>query len=144
MSGQSPLTVDTAQQVILEPDDNARLANLCGTLDEHLRQVERYFGVELSNRGNHFQVTGAEAAATAAVRALRDLYKRTADEALTPAAVHMSLHEAGSEPALEAGESDEVLIKTRHGLVRGRGTHQKKYLRNIQTHDLSFGIGHIN
>ena len=30
-----------SQDLTLEPADNARLANLCGQLDEHLRQIER-------------------------------------------------------------------------------------------------------
>ncbi len=37
--------------VVLEPADNQRLANLCGQLDEHLKQIERRLGVEINNRG---------------------------------------------------------------------------------------------
>ena len=49
-----PLSAD----LVLEPADNERLANLCGPLDEHLRQVERRLGVEINNRGNNFHVSG--------------------------------------------------------------------------------------
>ncbi|HPE74360.1 MAG TPA: phosphate starvation-inducible protein PhoH, partial [Candidatus Competibacter sp.] len=38
------MNLNTAPQfrdLLLEPADNARLANLCGHLDEHLRQIER-------------------------------------------------------------------------------------------------------
>ena len=49
----------------LDPDDNARLANLCGPFDEHLRQVELRLGVEINHRGNVFQVIGEDAAARA-------------------------------------------------------------------------------
>ena len=38
--------------LVLEPEDNERLRNVCGELDEHLRQVERRLGIEISNRGN--------------------------------------------------------------------------------------------
>ena len=37
------------------PPDNARLAHLCGPLDEHLRSIEAAFGVTLSRRGEQFR-----------------------------------------------------------------------------------------
>ena len=46
----------------LDPEDNARLANLCGPFDEHLRQIELRLGVEIDHRGHLFQVIGDEAA----------------------------------------------------------------------------------
>ena len=45
----------------LDPEDNARLANLCGPFDEHLRQVELRLGVEINHRGHLFQIIGDEA-----------------------------------------------------------------------------------
>ena len=50
-------TVDTIS-FELSPADNPRLANLCGHLDEHLRMMERGFGVEINNRGGKFQIIG--------------------------------------------------------------------------------------
>ena len=44
--------------MLLEPVDNKRLSNLCGPFDKHLRQVERFLGVEINNRGNNFYVSG--------------------------------------------------------------------------------------
>ena len=40
------------------PDDNQRLNALCGQCDEHLRLIEKYHQVEISNRGNLFQISG--------------------------------------------------------------------------------------
>ena len=45
-------------ELLLEPEDNERLRNLCGQLDEHLRQIERRLGIEINNRGNRFQLLG--------------------------------------------------------------------------------------
>ncbi len=39
----------------LAPDDNRRLASLCGQFDQHLRQIEQRLDVEISNRGSNFQ-----------------------------------------------------------------------------------------
>jgi phosphate starvation-inducible PhoH-like protein len=48
----------THHDFALEPADGARLANLAGPFDEHLRQIELRLGVEIANRGNVFRVSG--------------------------------------------------------------------------------------
>ena len=50
----------TRQNLLLQPQDNDRLANLCGLLDENLRQIESYMHVEISNRGNAFIIKGSK------------------------------------------------------------------------------------
>ena len=39
----------THRELVLEPADHARLANLNGPLDEHLRQLELRLGVEIGD-----------------------------------------------------------------------------------------------
>ena len=131
------------RDLLLEPADNARLANLCGHLDEHLRQIERRLGVEINNRGHQFRVIGESAAITVTVAVLEALYRNTRDETLTPASVHLTLQEAGADALVDELEpdTDEVLIRTRRGLIRGRGPNQQRYLWNIKHHDLNFGVG---
>lgn len=131
------------QELLLEPIDNERLANLCGQLDEHLRQIERRLGVEINNRGNHFRVIGNSEASGIAKTVLEALYKNTEDEPLTPARVHLFLQEAGAEAVLQEVEAEveEVVIRTRRGLIRGRGPNQQRYLYNISHHDINFGVG---
>ena len=56
-----------ALRLRLEPEDNERLSNLCGQLDEHLRQIERRLGGEINSRGHDFTILGNPAdVATAA------------------------------------------------------------------------------
>ncbi len=131
-----------SQDLLLEPADNQRLANLCGQLDEHLRQIERRLGVEIDNRGTRFRVIGAHHAVDMAAAVLRSLYRSSAEETLNPARVHLSLQEIGAA-ALESGEADtaEVVIRTRRGLVRGRGPNQQRYLFNMTRHDVNLGVG---
>jgi phosphate starvation-inducible PhoH-like protein len=129
--------------VTLEPADNERLANLCGQFDEHLRHLERRLGVEINNRGNRFRVIGDAGRVALTGGLLRDLYDASGKEALTPDRVHLYLQEAGVDGLLgradDAGQ--EVIIRTRRGMVRGRGPSQRRYLRNIHGHDLNFGVG---
>jgi hypothetical protein len=128
---------------VLEPMDNERLANLCGQFDEHLRQVERRLGVEIANRSNSFRVIGDAEPARAASEVLKKLYAQAANEALTPEAVHLSLSDSGVEALLAHDPTPvpEVIVKTKRGPVRGRGSTQQRYLAAMQQHDLSFGIG---
>ncbi len=129
--------------LILEPEDNLRLASLNGQFDEHLRQIERRLGVEVNNRGNAFRIIGEAESVRAAAGVLKGLYAATETERLTPARVHLFLQESGVEALLEADEAEDidVTIRTRRGVIQGRGPNQKRYLRNIISHDINFGIG---
>ena len=124
------------------PEDNERQANLAGQCDEHLRQIERRLGVEINNRGVQFQVIGSARSAAVAVELLRELYERTAEEVLEPAKIHLYLQDAGVDALLAPKrDEDEVVVRTRRGLIRARGANQAQYLRDIRDNDLSFGIG---
>jgi phosphate starvation-inducible PhoH-like protein len=130
-----------AGEVNLEPFDNERLSNLCGPLDGHLRQIERRLGVEINNRGNHFRIIGTPHIVELAGRLLADLYAATGSEILSPEKIHLFLQAANADDVLDAEVDAEVAIQTRRGIIRGRSPNQRLYLRNIQTHDISFGIG---
>ena len=127
----------------LEPDSLERLANLCGPFDEHLRQIELRLGVEIANRGSVFRVTGEEPAARATEQLLRELYADTEHDVLGPGKVNLRLSEANVERLAEesAEGAQEVVIKVRRGVVKGRGPNQARYLHAIATHDVNFGVG---
>ena len=127
----------------LEPEDNARLANLCGQFDQHLRQLERRLGIEINNRGLAFRLIGDPAAVRLGEQVLRGLYAETADAVLTPETIHLALQASGAESLLEEVESrvPEVVIKTKRGLIRARGPNQQEYLHAIVRHDINFGVG---
>ncbi|MHB1057590.1 MAG: PhoH family protein [Rhodanobacter sp.] len=127
----------------LDPEDNARLANLCGPFDEHLRQVELRLGVEINHRGSIFQVIGEDASARAAEKVLRTLYASTGNEALTGARINLQLAESGIDAINEAAAegAQEVTIKVKRGVIKGRGPNQARYLHAIASHDINFGVG---
>jgi phosphate starvation-inducible PhoH-like protein len=129
----------------LEPADTLRLANLCGQFDEHLKQIETRLGVELFCRGNLFTIQGGQRATRAARRLLQRLYNLSATEVLTPDVINLHLQESGvTELGNAAADQDveaDVTVKTKRGVVRGRGPNQKNYLRNISSHAINFGIG---
>jgi phosphate starvation-inducible PhoH-like protein len=125
----------------LTPADNRRLASLCGSHDEHIKQIEEYMGVEIANRGNVFRVTGAPEESSAASQLLKDLYDVTkSDEVLTLAGVHVMLQKFALRGP-EEEEDRETTLRTPKRIVRGRGPRQRQYIRHILTHDINFGIG---
>ncbi|MGG6461751.1 PhoH family protein [Solilutibacter silvestris] len=132
----------------LDPDDTTRLANLAGPFDAHLRQIELRMGVEIANRGNVFRITGEEASAVADTeRLLRSLYDETAGETLDDHAINVRLaaFAHGNGDGSDRREADyvpqDVSVRVKRGNIRGRGANQKKYLHEIATHDINFGIG---
>ncbi|MCW8808287.1 MAG: PhoH family protein [Rhodanobacter sp.] len=127
----------------LDPEDNARLANLCGPFDEHLRQIELRLGVEINHRGNLFQVIGEDTVAKATEKVLHALYGITEDQSLNGARINLELTESGIDALTEASTegTQEVVIKVKRGLIKGRGANQARYLHAIASHDINFGVG---
>jgi phosphate starvation-inducible PhoH-like protein len=125
----------------LSPADNPRLANLCGHLDEHLRMMERSFGVEINNRGVKFQIIGQADVLANVQEVIFDLYAETAQTNLVPEQVHLAIREIGGADDPKHTEEKEIVIKTKRGLVKARGENQQTYLRKVMTHDINFGVG---
>ncbi len=123
----------------LEPTDNARLANLCGPLDENLRLLESRLDVEIRRRGDTFRVIGEQA--ESAEDTLRELFDLTRNETVTPERVHLALRERESGHASADVAPNEHIVRVPRGGIRARGTHQREYLAHIRSRDLTFGIG---
>jgi phosphate starvation-inducible PhoH-like protein len=100
-------------------------------------------GVEINNRGNVFRVIGEEPAVQSGERVLRMLYAATEDESLDARKIGTRLSDAGVDALTEelAQGAQEVAIKVKRGVIRGRGPNQVRYLHAVATHDLNFGIG---
>lgn len=131
------------RDLILEPENNERLANLAGPLDEHLRQIELRLGVEINNRGNQYRVIGDERSVALAAKLLHALYDATETETLDGHAINLHLQESGIEALAErdAGEAQDVVIRVKRGTIKGRGANQARYLHAIATNDINFGVG---
>ncbi len=140
--------VQISRDVVLEPADNSRLANLCGQFDEHLRQIERRLDVEIASRGNHFRVTGQPGATQVGSDVLHKLFRMTDSERIDPERVHILLQESVMKegvtepgPSPEAGDDEQLAIQTRLKRIQPRGANQTAYMRNMREFDLAFGIG---
>lgn len=124
-------------EVFFEPVDNLRLANLCGVLDENLRQIENAFDIAIARRGEQFTLQGHPAQVLRGEMALKHFYA-LADKDLSRDEVQLGLIEIASKG--EAAQPAPVLL-TRRTELHGRTPRQVDYLRNIQDFDITFGIG---
>ncbi|MBX5462286.1 MAG: PhoH family protein [Steroidobacteraceae bacterium] len=136
MAANSP---STAREFNLDPADNLRLANLCGPLDENLRQLESRLDVEIRRRGGNFRVRGLRAAQ--AEDALRQLFEAADEGEVTPERVHLTLQESAAGAAPADAAKDELTVRVARGGIRARGKHQREYLAQIRGTDLTFGVG---
>ncbi len=139
-------------EYVAEPADNARLANLCGQFDEHLKLIASRLGVDISHRGNQFSIHGEPEAARRASHLLEHLYAQTAESALAPDTIHLALQESGlddiqhradattGDPSSASPRNDQI-IKTRRVTIQCRGQRQSEYVASVKDRDLTFGIG---
>lgn len=136
-----------SNQVFLEPQDTKRLASLCGPFDENIKQIERRLGVEIAYRNSEFSVHGDPQQANGASELLKLLYIETQPvrgsvPALEPNQVHLAIQEVKCLERAEAGDyGKEVHIKTKRGVIKPRNPNQSKYVSNVITHDITFGVG---
>ena len=121
-------------ELVLSPVDNQRLANLCGAMDENLRQIETALDVTIARRGEKFTLRGAQAARAAEV--LKKFYGE-ARRSLTVDDIQLGLIEMRSRGA---AKGDTPLL-TRRADLHGRTPRQQQYIQNILEHDITFAIG---
>ena len=126
-------------EVSFKPVDNRRLANLCGALDENLRQIEAAFEVVIVRRGGSFTLAGEPERTRQAAQALRNFYSKAGDD-LSVEDVQLGLIEVvrGAPPS-DGGNTST--LKTRRHDLHGRTPRQIEYLKQIQKHDITFAIG---
>ncbi|MEO8566310.1 MAG: PhoH family protein [Betaproteobacteria bacterium] len=132
--------------VELSPVDNRALANLCGALDANLRQIESALDVSIARRGAAFTVRGQPAQTQQAATALERFYAE-AHAPLSIDDIQLGLVELRSSAEREAmpqapdASAEALTLRTRRADLHGRTTNQILYLKHIQEHDITFGIG---
>ena len=128
------------------PVDNHRLAALCGSMDANIRQIEAALDVTIARRGEKFSVTGERGKIELAAKVLNRFYAKAhndlAVEEIQLGIVEMR-HARGTKNAkpAELVPEEEVALQTRRADLRARTDHQSQYIRQMQTHDITFGVG---
>jgi phosphate starvation-inducible protein PhoH and related proteins len=119
------------------PPDNARMAHLCGPMDCHIRSIEAALQIKVAHRFEQFRIEGPKARANQALEVIQALYEM-AKKPIPAETVQLML--SGDTALAEPGDG-ALAMQTRRGEVRGRTPNQARYLENMATHDITFGIG---
>lgn len=135
---------------------NTQLANLCGPLDENLRQIADGWNVALSRRGSLVTLSGENA--EAAAKALAWFHRRAEKSLLSIDDIQLGLVELGAGrlpeerdptpvtgmpelPELPPVDDMSLSLRTRRSDLRPRTPRQRDYLNQILRHDITFGVG---
>jgi phosphate starvation-inducible PhoH-like protein len=130
-----------SENLKLAPEDNHRLFNLCGKLNEHLKLIEQRLGVLIKQRGHSFSVTGDRSAVEQACVTLNTLYQETQNvRTLEPKEVHLHLQAIGRR-SQDISQEEHMDIRLRKGVITARGDNQVRYLQSILQNDINFGVG---
>ncbi|WP_035060521.1 PhoH family protein [Andreprevotia chitinilytica] len=122
------------------PADNTRLANLCGPLDENLKQIENALDVNIARRDVHFRVAGKPKQIQLALDALEYFYNQAQDP-LELDDIQLGIIELTRAPEDEPIDPDAPVLRTRRADLRGRTPRQTQYIKAVMDHDITFGIG---
>ena len=121
----------------LSDNDNKKLANLCGPLDENITQIATGFEISIKRRGSSFSFNGQEEDIKLASQFIESLYLRTS-KSISAEDIQLGLVEV-NKIAFKKNESPE--LHTKKNDLQGRTPKQVIYLKNIQSNDINFGIG---
>jgi len=98
--------------------------------------------VRISHRGHLFCVDGGDQDVRNAQDVLLALYADTGvSGTLSPDGVHMAIANIPNDKLKGRQSPDDIVIRVRKILIRGRSPSQKRYLNNILKHDINFGVG---
>jgi len=124
--------------ITLPDNDNKKLANLCGVLDENLKQIANGFDITLKRSGSKFSMDGDKKSIEQAAKLIEKFYQK-ANKPILPEDIQLSLIEFIKMP--KNINTDDVQLLTKKNDLQGRTINQKNYLKNIQHFDINFGIG---
>ncbi len=133
-------------EITLQPEDNTRLNNLCGALDENLKQIETALEVNINRRGAKFIITSASIVSAAqnnmrlAAQLIENFYVR-AHKPIGLEEIQLGLVEINKLKPEDVASVSQLILMTKRGDLHGRTPRQVAYLQQIQDHDVTFGIG---
>ena len=127
-------------EITLSPEDYLRLANLCGVLDENIKQIADALDVQIIRRGAHLRFVGDVHNERLAAQLVENFYAR-AKQPIGLDEIQLGLVEINKLKPEDVASSNAPVLMTRRAELHGRTPRQIAYLQQIQDHDITFGIG---
>ena len=101
----------------LSPQDNKKLANLCGPLDENISQISVGLDVKINRKNSSFVLSGDEKKVLLASQLLESIYLR-ATRAILPEDIQLSLVELSQKE--NGNTKDSPQLHTLKADLQGR------------------------
>ena len=120
------------------------LIDVFGSFDENIKRIEAEFGVHITNRGTELKIQGDEEAADAGARALEALLALAAKgEDIDEQKVRylISLVKTGNEDKVSQMAKDVVCVSARGKPIKAKTIGQQNYLKAIEKHTVTIGVG---
>ncbi len=118
----------------LKPEDNQRLNNLCGPLNQNLTQLEKHYKVKINNHGHDFFIESPDEHTLKLIRSIIKLIYQNATQPLEPKDIHQFIT---TQPA----QSDKPKIKTKIKTLEGKSHRQNNYINALNQATVNFAVG---
>ena len=132
-------------EIILEPVDNSRLLNLCGPLNNNIKEIELRFDVEINQRGNLFNFVGIKKNITIASQVVKDLYLKAENNNISQNVLRNYLHQPDvlDEKIISVDNSHETIrfFNFKNYKIKLENYSQQVFYQSILKDDLVFSIG---
>ena len=129
-------------QLILEPEDNNRLQNLSGPLNNNIKEIEQRFNVQINHRGNLFDFIGDKKNITIASEVVKELYVTSQQKNISIDFLHDYLQQPkvlNNNPHTNDMGSEYFKFKSYKLKISSKT--QKLFFKSIMRDDLVFSIG---
>ena len=130
-------------EIILEPEDNNRLLNLCGPLNNNLKELELRFDVEINQRGNLFYFAGNKKNIFIASETLKELYVEAGKKDISIDLLHDFLDQPNvlKNNKRDSNNNGVGNLKYKNYVINISSDSQRSFVEEINKNDLVFSIG---
>lgn len=125
---------------LLQPENNKKLINLCGPLDENINQISKNLNVNISRNGFEFLISGSVETNIKIGSDLIHHFYEKAKTSITLEEIQLSLISITNKATNNEIEN-LIELQTQKQELQGRTPNQQQYLQKIQENDINFGIG---
>jgi len=119
----------------LDIQSSDQLANICGSLDKNLDNIEKSLKVKVSNKGSDFNIKGDNA--PLAISVLQELLSLSESKTIDSGDINICIKSQKSGN----GSTQSVTIKTSRKHINIRSANQQNYVNAIIENDAVFAIG---
>lgn len=137
-----------SRTISLTPENSQRLFNLCGVLDENLRQIENAFDDIVIKRQNFkFKVCSNDEHNLPniykVISLIENLYETTKkNNSLSVEDLQLYITETKTKDfSVTATETENNALLTKKSNLKARTPHQQQYINAVKNNDICFGIG---